>query len=74
MASNVDSGRGIAESGYFGGILTQKTNLSPFSLNLILFVLATYLRQVAVFTDHYERKGDPDEDQRYVQDEEGLGG
>ena len=51
MARNVDSGRGIAKSGYFGGILTQKTNLSPFSLNLILFVLATYLRQVAVFGD-----------------------
>ena len=65
---------GLLSLDIFESILTQKTNLSPFSFNLILFVLATYLRQVAVFMDHHKRKGDPDEDQRYVQDEEGLGG
>ena len=66
--------KGLLSLDIFESILTQKTNLSPFSFNLILFVLATYLRQVVVFMDHHERKGDPDKDQRYVQDEEGLGG
>ena len=65
---------GLLSLDIFESILTKKTNLSPFSFNLILFVLATYLLKVAVLTDHHERKGDPDEDQRYVQDEEGLGG
>ncbi len=54
--------------------LTQKTNLSPFSFNLILFMLAAYLLlKVTVLTDYHKRKGDPDKDQRNVQNEEGLG-